>query len=133
MVGCALILIERDGCYLWQRRAWDDADSPGCLDFAAGGGIEEGESALAAAQRELWEELGVCAAALRALGAYRLANEPCHVFLADWPAQMELGAEVAETVALTLDELRRLPGAALHPQLCAWLALQPQNAHNLVE
>lgn len=42
-----------------QLRAADDDSFPSHWDFAAGGGIDDGENEKAAAERELFEELGV--------------------------------------------------------------------------
>lgn len=47
-------------CWLWfQQRAFDKADFPGCFDTAVGGHIAAGEEVLAAAVREMGEEIGL--------------------------------------------------------------------------
>ena len=115
-----VLLIGRNG-YWWQRRAWDDDSHPGCLDFAAGGGIEPGETPLAAAERELAEELGVSGLPLRAVGEMRLDGERCALYLAPLPAFWLLGPEVAELLPMSLQTLRE---QALHPQLADWLGKQ---------
>ena len=49
----------RDWEFLLQRRALHKESWPGMWDISAAGHVEAGGSALATAQRELWEELGL--------------------------------------------------------------------------
>ena len=59
---CSAILVFNDkNELLLQLRAADDDTFPSHWDFAAGGGIDEGEDEEIAAKRELVEELGISA------------------------------------------------------------------------
>ncbi|UTH76548.1 NUDIX domain-containing protein [Chromobacterium sp. IIBBL 290-4] len=126
----ALILLWDKKSYWWQRRALDDDSHPACLDFAAGGGIEPGETPAQAAERELEEELGVTGLTLEALGARVLDGEVCALFAAPLPKAWRLGPEVAELLPLSLTALMALPREQLHPQLAQWLGSLPTQAHN---
>ncbi|WP_052941468.1 NUDIX domain-containing protein [Chromobacterium subtsugae] len=83
-----LIFLRDDSQCWWQRRAWDDDSHPGRLDFAAGGGIEAGETPAAAAARELEEELGMADLPLQPLGRMRLDGEICELFDAPLPGAL---------------------------------------------
>jgi 8-oxo-dGTP pyrophosphatase MutT (NUDIX family) len=121
VASSALILLHDGQDYWWQRRAFDDDSYPSCLDFAAGGSIESGETPRAAALRELEEELGISGLALEALGTAQLDGECCVLFRGALPVCWRLGSEVAELLPMSLEALRALPPAQRHPQLNAWL------------
>ncbi|KUM03970.1 NUDIX domain-containing protein [Chromobacterium subtsugae] len=125
-----LIFLRDDSQCWWQRRAWDDDSHPGRLDFAAGGGIEAGETPAAAAARELEEELGIADLPLRPLGRMKLDGEVCELFDAPLPARWRLGPEVAALLPLPLAALTALAADELHPQLADWLGRQEPAAHN---
>lgn len=80
-----------------------------------GGYIEEGETPLAAAQRELHEEMGMIASDWHALGGYRAdANRGCgtgHLFLATGAEQVTQpdsdDLEEQQLVFLTLNEVEQ--------------------------
>ena len=57
---CAVVLVWNDaGELALQLRAASDDKFPGYLDISASGGIDPGEDSQTAAERELWEEIGV--------------------------------------------------------------------------
>src|SRR5215469_11710290 len=64
------VLFERDGAWMvpFVRRRADLRDHPGQVALP-GGGVHEGESAWAGAEREVAEEIGVSAGRLQPLGA----------------------------------------------------------------
>ncbi|OHX18177.1 NUDIX domain-containing protein [Chromobacterium sphagni] len=126
----ALILLYDGQDYWWQRRALDDGSYPACLDFAAGGSMESGENPREAAVRELEEELGISGLALEALGYRQLDGEYCALFRGALPACWRLGREVAELLPMSLEALRALPPAQLHPQLADWLGRREPLGHN---
>jgi isopentenyldiphosphate isomerase len=56
----ARVLVEdKDGNILLQKRAADKSTYPGCWDTSAGGNIAYGEAYEDAAKRELYEEVGI--------------------------------------------------------------------------
>ncbi|QEL57688.1 NUDIX domain-containing protein [Chromobacterium paludis] len=116
-----LILLSDGQRCAWQRRARDDDSHPGCLDFAAGGGIEPGESPRQAALRELEEELGVSGLDLQPLGEMTLDGECCALFQGRLPDSWRLGPEVDALLILALEEISAWPREGLHPQLAEWL------------
>jgi len=54
-----LLIRESDGKVAVQIRSDDKEVGPGCIDFSAGGKIDEGETPVDAAVRELYEEIRV--------------------------------------------------------------------------
>ncbi len=70
-----VLLVNRDGALLLQKRSPDKDIQPGKWDTSVGGHLNRGEEYEAAAYRELQEELGVGDAALVFLHAYPMQNE----------------------------------------------------------
>jgi 8-oxo-dGTP pyrophosphatase MutT (NUDIX family) len=71
----SIAVISTDGRLLVHRRADDKDVWPGMWDMAAGGVVAAGETYEAAARRELAEELGVVAGAVKHLGEGRFADD----------------------------------------------------------
>lgn len=116
---------------VYVHRRTDSKDVfPGRYDCCAGGVVGVGEDVLAAAQRELAEELGVHGVPLRPLlvGRYEDAHtrHVAHVFEAIWDGPITWQAdEVAWGDWFTLSELRALladPARPFVPDTSALLA-----------
>ena len=91
-----------------------------------GGRVKRGEPPERAARRELREETGIVAGALRALGELDVAHSNVHDHVSFFELRLEAepelhcdGIEIAEARFATRDELQTLP---LWPPLAAWLA-----------
>lgn len=69
------VLVNPDGKILVLRRSPTDTHSPGRCDFP-GGSVEEGESIVAAAVREIREEAGLAVEADSLTLAYAFTSEP---------------------------------------------------------
>ena len=78
------VLVETAAGMLFQRRGWQKDTGAGLWDLACAGHAAAGEEPLAAARRELAEELGILGATPRALGRIVLdfpwERELCTVF-----------------------------------------------------
>lgn len=105
----------------------------------AGGGIDEGESAMEAAQRELKEEMGISAQKLTSFGIYHqsdagIIDSKTEIFLAEdlefGEADRE-GTEVLRRIKMTLDDAvqKVLNGEISHP-LTAILILVVHHQRN---
>lgn len=123
-----------DGRMVCGRRALHKATDPGRLDNCAAGGLTAGETLLACARRELWEEAGVppdLSRALQPCGALRsrrvepegLHDEVLHVFALQLPAGFEphsRDGEASEFLCLAPAELReRLVAGEFSPDAAA--------------
>ena len=69
---CDILVQHRDGTYLLMRRDESKYFFPGMWEATAGGSAIQGETPLACAIRELWEETGIKAESLSEIG--RLKN-----------------------------------------------------------
>ena len=111
--SAAVVVLSTDGRLLVHRRADTKDLRPGWWDVCAGGVLGVGESYLAAARRELAEEVGVTGVDLEPLGPGRFddvdSKEISELYLAvsDGPFVFADG-EVAEARLVTRDELESL-------------------------
>lgn len=113
-----------NGNILLQRRAETMTLYPGRWDCSAAGHVDQGEDYLAAAKRELAEEVGIAGAELNELGYYRThgsfegrqLNRFNKAYKAVVPSETKLSLqaeEVAATKWFTPDEFKQLAGR--HP------------------
>jgi isopentenyl-diphosphate delta-isomerase len=97
------VLVHRDGELLWQLRSAAKTVLPLTWDVACAGHVHAGEDPLAAAHRELHEELGV-ALALEPAGRrlVRAASETyfAYIYTAAAPGELALHPDPAEVAAL---------------------------------
>lgn len=91
------------------RRRADLRDHPGQVALP-GGGVEEGESAWAAAQREVEEEIGVPVGRLRALGA----GDPIYAAVSNFSV-VPFVAHLAAPVPTFVHDARELDGVLAIP------------------
>ncbi len=102
-----------------QTRTTSKGYCPGLRDLAAGGVVAWGEDYLAAARRELWEELGI-RAQLAPLGRFFHQSPGNHAFGAaylcrhDGPLRLQAD-EVAQIQWLALEQVLASPGPAFTP------------------
>jgi isopentenyldiphosphate isomerase len=66
-----VVAVNSDGQLLLQKRASRLALYPNCWSEAISGHVDAGETYLAAAQRELFEEIGITGVALQEIGYFR--------------------------------------------------------------
>lgn len=69
--GVHVLVVNREGKILVQRRAYGKADNPGYLDASVGAQVSAGESYEQTARRECLEELGFAPAELLYIGKYK--------------------------------------------------------------
>lgn len=69
-----IMAVRKDGAILLQKRAPTKQPFPNCWDNSAAGHVDAGEDYLAAAKRELMEELGLQNVSLEEVGAYTSTN-----------------------------------------------------------
>lgn len=93
------------------QRSWDSDAYPGVWALP-GGFVDEGETALQAAHRELHEETGLMAWALTRVGRY------------DAPGRDPRGPVVSEAF-MTVLPIRHLPIAGDDARAALWVPLQP--------
>lgn len=111
--GTFIFLFNSRGQLCVHRRTLSKALYPGYWDLAAGGMVGAGEDCLAAAARELEEELGIAGAVLRSHGSL-FFDKPdnrlwCHVYSAVSDAPLHLQPEeVLEAHFLDLPAVARL-------------------------
>ncbi|MBL8122084.1 NUDIX domain-containing protein [Candidatus Saccharibacteria bacterium] len=106
------------GNILLQKRRYDKELYPDCWDLAASGHLECGEAYLAAAKRELYEELGVVADLMEVKyyqtsgqTGWRRLNRSNKLYKGVIPAETTFclqADEVAEVRWVTVAELRKL-------------------------
>ena len=130
-----IVLMDVQGSFLLQRRTASAAIAPGLWVFP-GGHIEDGETPVAAARRELQEETNVRVASLRPVlvGTERLRDSSGRIRLLDFTvfaglmpanAQLVLG-EGDELRMVVADRLATYPlgplAARINAALAAWFA-----------
>lgn len=69
-----VLVFDRQGRLLLQKRAMSKDVQPGKWDTSVGGHLDPGESYEAAARREMFEELGIAGLALTFLHSYRMRS-----------------------------------------------------------
>ncbi len=118
---CAAVVFVRDRHVLLGRRAEDKRWFPGVWDLP-GGHIEEGETAIEAACREIHEELGLRLAPeqLRAFDSFATPMYQLDVFVCgDWDGEPE-NADRAEHAEIRWFEPEKISTLELsHPQVRA--------------
>ncbi len=114
-----IIVEDPSGRILLQKRATDVELHPGLWDTSVGGHVDAGEGYLAAAKREMLEEIGLKGIELKALGKYqknamvdwRHLNRFYKIFKAVVPAETKFNpkpSEVAELRWFTVTEIKQL-------------------------
>ncbi len=116
-----VMLINKDGQYLLQKRADDMFVYPGFWDSSAAGHVDEGETEQDAAYRELAEEVGI--SDVKLTKAYEIYNETeenhgylsktySHVYFGEFDSAMKTlkidPAEVSEVKWFSVNELKYL-------------------------
>ena len=118
-MNSALILLENSqGQYLVQIRSATDDSYPLHYDFSAGGGIDDGESSLEAAHKELKEEIGI-ETKLTEFKMFTLEEEDCVVYTGIYDGTFDLDPnEVDSIIPLSKDELLQsiASGKPIHPE-----------------
>lgn len=109
-----------DGRLLLQKRSPKVGVYQNCWDMSAGGHVDEGETYLVAAQRELQEELGLTGFDLKEIDSYYdeitprpeiLLKRFCKVYKTSIPDDTPIKpepAEITETRLFTIDQIDRL-------------------------
>lgn len=119
--GVKVMLFDRRGALLLIRNGYGDTGQ----FVLPGGGIGRREEALAAAQRELAEEVGIAAADLRHLGDYETEAEGKRDHIAlfhgttDQPLRID-GREVSEGGFFPLDDLPETASPATRRRVREW-------------
>lgn len=122
-VSVVLIALQDSQGNDWlQQRAHDHEDYPSCWDFAAGGGVDDGEDVDSAALRELKEVLGI-KCDLHAGETLWLVDEYCQLYHGIYDGDFQPNHEVASMQLLPRSRLQDIPVTRLHPQLAHWLDL----------
>lgn len=114
-----IMLIDENGRILLQKRAPNKKPKPNCWDDSVSGHVDAGESYLAAALRELYEELGIKAEDLEEAGTFRANSEIDGVAIHRFNKVYKLSVqsdikfkiekdEVSEVCWFTLEEALRL-------------------------
>jgi isopentenyldiphosphate isomerase len=111
--GVGIAVLDGDDRLLIHRRADDKDVWPGHWDLAAGGVLASEEDYLAAAHRELAEELGIVDAELHFVGEFRFVDESVdvitHCFIARYAGDIIFNdGEVAEARWVTAEEFVEL-------------------------
>ena len=128
-----VIIVSSDGKLALQLRASHDDSFPAHWDFAAGGGIDEGEDEKKSAEREIKEELGIDATVefvVRKHYTYeawkkdttREADLWIYKTYSNGPFKPDLN-EVEKVEFFEIDEIKKMieSGAKIHPEfLLTW-------------
>lgn len=122
-VGCSAVVFDERGCILLTRRA---DNGQWCLP---GGGMESGESAAEACEREVFEETGLRARVKRLVGVYSHADQlvvypdgnKAHIVALHFEAEViggELGLsnETTDFGYFTLDEIQNMGFLGRHKE-----------------
>ena len=101
-----------------QKRAADKDIQPGKWDTSVGGHCDEGEDYLAAAYREMEEELGITGAELTFTGAYiwrsKVETESVHTFTCTYDGDISHHPEeIEETRPWSMEDIRSNLGSGL--------------------
>lgn len=98
-----VIIQNKDGKYLLQKRAEDMFIYPGCWDSSAAGHVDEGESAEEAAYRELVEEIGIEQIKLKEIAQLYTEVEENHGYVSRIYNHIFLGEFNGDLADLTLE------------------------------
>lgn len=110
--GSLVLVFNKAGQLALQLRSATDESYPSYWDFSAGGGTEPGEDNQKAAERELWEELGV-RAPVEFVGEYIYDGEKSRDYMFVYRTEYEGPfnpdpVEVADVVFRSLAEIKTM-------------------------
>lgn len=115
-----VLVLNSSGELFLQKRAPDKDVQPGKWDTSVGGHVDAGEDYLAAARREMAEELGIMGAKLRRLYRYLHTNsyesEMVTTFVVRWDGRITVDpGEISEGRFWTVEEINRADPALFTP------------------
>lgn len=119
--GSLVLVFNKAGQLALQLRSAHDTSYPSYWDFSAGGGVEPGEDNAKAAERELWEEIGI-KAPIEFIGEFIYHGEKSTDYMYVYRAEHEGPFnpdpnEVADVVFRSLEEIKTMiaSGAKFRP------------------
>ncbi len=113
-----VLVFDRNGRLLMQKRSMDKDVAPGKWDTSVGGHVNPGETVIEAAKREMAEELGISGCELKYLYSYLFSNrtesELVSTFSCEYSGGFSVNKEEIDEIAFwELDKVRENLGKGL--------------------